>query len=90
VRACVRTYVWMPGCVNASLLIQNEMRMRDIIVTSVLVPLAPTTFFRHYVINGTIFEKYLLSVRCVLIFLYSFRLKQFSFQEELGDILSQM
>ena len=64
--ACVR----MPGSVGvcmrvrAEFLFQHATRTRHI-VTSLVAPLAPPFFFRHYVINGTIFEKKLLIIKCV-------------------------
>ena len=59
-RAWVR--VWMRGrlgracaCPRVALLIQHAKRMRRVLLSSV-ASLAPS-YFQHYLINGTIFEK---------------------------------
>ena len=47
--------------------------------------------FPHYLTNGTIFWKKSYRTQNVCFdFLYNFRLKHFSFQEEMSEILSQM
>ena len=53
-----------------------------------LRPLWLHHIFLHYLINGTIFGKKLLNVKCVFYFLYNFCLKYFSFWEEFSEILS--
>jgi hypothetical protein len=55
-----------------------------------LWPLGLRHIFRHYLINGAIFGKKLLSIKCVFWFSLQFCLKRFSFQEELGDTASKM
>jgi hypothetical protein len=64
-----------PVCASVALGIQRAMRMRHIVNCGL-----PnfTTFFPHYLINGTIFEKQLLNAKCVFDFLYNFCLKHFS------------
>jgi hypothetical protein len=49
-----------------ALLIQRATRKLHI-VTSFVTPLTPA-FFRHYLINGTIFGKTLLNIKCVFWF----------------------
>ena len=49
--------------VHVTLLIQHVVPMRNI-VTSFVAPLVPL-YFRHYLINGTIFENKLLNIKCV-------------------------
>jgi len=44
-----------------------------------------TIFYPHYLINGTIFEKKITDHK-MRFFLYDFRLKDFSLQEEISDM----
>jgi hypothetical protein len=52
-----------------------------------LWPLWLHHIFRHYLINGTIFEKKFLGLKCVFYFPYSFYLNFFSFWIEFSEIL---
>jgi len=59
-------------CVSVALGIQHAMRMRRHIVMLWSAPLH-NTFFPHYLINGTIFEKKVTEHKmCVLIFSTTF------------------
>ena len=68
---CVRKRAFMriPGSlgvcmgVRVALLIQHSTRMRHI-VASFVAPQAPQVF-RHYLVNGAIFGKMLLNIKCV-------------------------
>ena len=62
--------------VAAALDVQHARRMRQIIICG--LPRS-TKFFPHFFINGTIFEESANTKKCVLIFLYNFCLKHFSF-----------
>jgi hypothetical protein len=49
-------------CVFLALGIQYAMRMRHIVICGLT---RPENIFPHYLINGTIFEKKLLNIKCV-------------------------
>ena len=52
---------------SVGLVIQHTMRMRRIVLSSVVCPAAPF-YFSHYLTNGRIFEKKLIEHKmCVLI-----------------------
>jgi len=44
-------------------------------------------FFSHFLINGTIFGRLLLTKNICFVFLYNLCVKYFSFKEEFRDIL---
>ena len=52
------------ACVSLALVILHAKRMRWFVLSSVAW-LAPLTFFKHYLINVTIFGKTLLNIKCV-------------------------
>jgi hypothetical protein len=49
-------------CAFVALVIQDAMRMRHIAACG----LSDYNIFPHYLINGTIFEKKVLSIKCVV------------------------
>jgi hypothetical protein len=63
VRACVRVGVCVGVIVSVALVIQHVKRMR--VLYCQLWPLWLCHIFPHYPINGTIFEKCLLYIKCV-------------------------
>jgi hypothetical protein len=67
--------------------IQLAKRMRHIVICGLS---GYTIFFSTLSINGTIFGGGVIHIKCVFDFLYNFRLKYFSFQEEFSGILSSM
>jgi hypothetical protein len=56
--------VTYPECESVALVIQHAKRMRCIILSSVACLTIPF-FFSVYLINGTIFGKKLLNIKCV-------------------------
>jgi hypothetical protein len=66
--------------------IQTEICIRCNIICGLL---SFTVFFQHYHINGKIFEKRLLNMKCVF-FLYYFCRKHSSFNEKLSELWSKM
>ena len=63
---CVCESACAHGRVHVALLIQHSKRMRHTVL-SIVASLAPP-YFRHYLINGTIFVKKLLNIKCVILF----------------------
>ena len=54
-RACVCVLGRVGLCMHIALLIQHATLMRHTVTSSVALP--ASTYFRRYLINGTIFEK---------------------------------
>ena len=63
-------------CVSVALGTQREMHMRH---TAICGLSGSTTFFSHYLINGTNFEKAPLNIKICVDFFYNICLKHFSF-----------
>ena len=72
-------------CVYVALVIRHSKRTRRVILLSVAC-LALTIFFRHYLINGTIFEKKISyrTQNVCFVFLYKFYLKHHSKNNSAG------
>jgi hypothetical protein len=77
---CAGACVWVPGRVGVclrisalSFLIQHVTRMRHIVKLFVATR-SPPHFFRNYLINGAIFGKELLNIKC----LFSYSLQHLS------------
>lgn len=73
----------MCGC-SLALVIHHEKFMCRIIFLSVARLVVP--YFPHYLINGKIFRKIFLNIKCMFYFIYKF----LSFWQEFRKMLSQM
>ena len=88
VRACGYLGAWACACAYLHVALLFHMQRVCAILWRHLWPRSFHHIFRHYLINGTIFGKKLLNIKCVLLFSVQLLSKHFSFWEEFSEILS--
>jgi len=77
-------YYTFRECLFAASLNKDTTRVRLIVICGLT---GFTLFSPHYLTNCTTFEKKLRNTKCVCFdFLYNFRLKHLSFQEEVSEM----